>query len=1147
MRLNRLDLTRYGKFTDLSLSFAAPPPGGPDLHVIYGPNEAGKSTLLSGWLDLLFQIPLRSEMNFLHPYTAMQLGAALEIDGRVHELVRIKKRDPSLLDPQGAPLGEALLQTGLRGLDRTSYAAMFSLNRQTLDQGGESILASEGDLGELLFQASAGLTDLSAQLAALREETDDFLNATGRKGRLRELRSQFDDLGEQMKALDTAAADYARLAREREAARDAWQRARAEAEAAQAQKEELQRRIDALPLADRLRRLEVQIAEFGPLPEPPAGWVAELPKLDREETEIATRQETATRAVQRLGQDLRELSADTVILDSVAEIEAAEALKAGHDTALDDLPRRVSERDGTAGAVRDSLARLGQPGAEVAAILPEVAVIGRLRGLIERHSGVETARAAAAAELDRARDDASRAERRLRQAGGAAADLGGLGPLVQRIRRDDPASALDRAQDQQAEAEARLRQALAALAPWAGTTGALTALPRPERATLDRLAPQIDAAERQLERATEALVRLSDELRQAEQRAEPVEAAGLVTLEQAAAVRARREADWARHRAALSAETADLFEQALRLDDQITAALADQKARAQKAAEAALALTQKRQEVSAAEQRQAEARVARDGLRQQLTALVTATSDALPPDMGLDAFRRWLDALDHGVDALHRQEEAARLTDRQQAALDRAQADLRAALALAGQALPPDAGLAPALETAQSLLDRAAQIAALREAAATAREDLERRDKAHAAREAAMAGWQADWVAACAATWMAGAPPDVAAMRAILDELDLLRKHSDRLTDLNRRIEAMQANRDRFATAVQGLARRLGLDADRAAPDLWRDIARRLRDAQETARRRAELTEALAEARDALAAIEAQARRHGDRTAEFAAFFHTTGWEQTRTALTRAGDLARLLRDRQTLIDDLCARLQAATPDQALARLEGADDAALRAQVDSLNTDLQALRTDQEGAHAAYRDAERAVETVGGDDAVARLDEARQTLLLEMEEGARRHLRRRLGLLAVDRALRRYRDTHRSGMLERASDAFRAMSRGRYTGLAAQPDGTREVLVALAADGGSKQAAQLSEGTRAQLYLALRIAGYHEFVRNTGQVPFVADDIMESFDDDRTAEAFGLLAQMSEAGQVIYLTHHAHVCDIARRACPGVTIHQLPA
>jgi uncharacterized protein YhaN len=73
----------------------------------------------------------------------------------------------------------------------------------------------------------------------------------------------------------------------------------------------------------------------------------------------------------------------------------------------------------------------------------------------------------------------------------------------------------------------------------------------------------------------------------------------------------------------------------------------------------------------------------------------------------------------------------------------------------------------------------------------------------------------------------------------------------------------------------------------------------------------------------------------------------------------------------------------------------------------------------------------------------------------------------------------------------------------------------------------------------------LRVAGYHEFARLRSPVPFIADDIMETFDDLRAEEALGLLAAMAEVGQVIYLTHHRHLCEIARRTCPGVRIHEL--
>ena len=59
-------------------------------------------------------------------------------------------------------------------------------------------------------------------------------------------------------------------------------------------------------------------------------------------------------------------------------------------------------------------------------------------------------------------------------------------------------------------------------------------------------------------------------------------------------------------------------------------------------------------------------------------------------------------------------------------------------------------------------------------------------------------------------------------------------------------------------------------------------------------------------------------------------------------------------------------------------------------------------------------------------------------------------------------------------------------------------------------------------------------------------VPFIADDIMETFDDFRAEEALRLFAEMAKVGQVIYLTHHDHLCGIAQRTIPNVQIHRLP-
>jgi hypothetical protein len=48
----------------------------------------------------------------------------------------------------------------------------------------------------------------------------------------------------------------------------------------------------------------------------------------------------------------------------------------------------------------------------------------------------------------------------------------------------------------------------------------------------------------------------------------------------------------------------------------------------------------------------------------------------------------------------------------------------------------------------------------------------------------------------------------------------------------------------------------------------------------------------------------------------------------------------------------------------------------------------------------------------------------------------------------------------------------------------------------------------------------------------------------ESFDNSRACPP-RLLAELSEHGQVIYSTHHEHLCDIARGVCPSVNIYNL--
>ena len=65
MRLAKLHLELFRHFEDAHFDFGGSvSPKDSDFHVIYGPNEAGKSTLMEGYLRLLYGFPKRDQYAF---------------------------------------------------------------------------------------------------------------------------------------------------------------------------------------------------------------------------------------------------------------------------------------------------------------------------------------------------------------------------------------------------------------------------------------------------------------------------------------------------------------------------------------------------------------------------------------------------------------------------------------------------------------------------------------------------------------------------------------------------------------------------------------------------------------------------------------------------------------------------------------------------------------------------------------------------------------------------------------------------------------------------------------------------------------------------------------------------------------------------
>lgn len=1132
MRLKKLALSRYGRFADHTLDFGDKPSEGPDLHLIYGPNEAGKSTLHDAYLDLLFGILRISPYAFLHDANTLRIDAVFETAAGAESVARIKKTKDDLLDGDNQPFPNPAFRQSLGRLDRGAYAAMFSLNDATLKAGGEGLIEAKGDFGSLLYGAASGVAQLGARLTAL----SDAANAIHRKGarsptEVWTLRSRLSELKKEKAALDVSASAYARLAKARTDAAEADIAAGSALAEARQQLARLTTEAAALPKLRALRDTEAALAPLADLPDAPPDAAAQLEALVQATTAQEARLMTLKASLAEQTATLEALPAPDPILDHADLLEGPdfESLMSRNTTAAQDLPNRqetLAELDLELASGRTALGLAADDdillGDEALAELDRL-----LDSLPDRRVRLENA----ADELKRAESEAGAAE------APSAADMAALASALDDAEGFSQAR-LDDLEAAEAEAGAAMTAALSRLSPWQGTVEALLANVPPGQAALAEWREAARALQDRLADAT-----ADRERRIAERDDARADAAATAELGDALDdsafqnLRAERNEAWSSLRASFSKASADAFAAFIAATD--------------KAADARLhaadALARQRAAMAAAEKAGAalqslDARL--ETIRTDAAALndrvgAAATVLGLPSSTSLDDLMDWLEQRAVALDAI----DAARLAmAKQDAAKTAAQGRAKAihnALGAISDAPPAVATLATLRRIGRTALDDAKR----RGDALTA---LEGRRRAHQTEVQAMERWRAAWATATRKTWLVDATPEATRPR-LARYRDLVGVLNQR-EDLARRVKSMHDDVAAFQRRITATDEALGQTPDTDAATAARRYLSRLTTARQSERERKTLGEQLAKIRKDIAKIEAEAVL---RAAEQTALLTAVGAQDFETARTRLKEIdtrARLMAERQRLTTEIMA---AAAPGESapalLDRLGATDPAAQSSTLRAAEEAASATEAQKQEAFAARKLAEKDMQTLGVDGAPSALEQERQTVLLALEDAAERHLKLKLGVMAAERALNAYRDQRRSGMLERASETFRQLTGGSFQGLVTQAEGSQEKLFAKRQSGTQQLSDKnMSAGTRAQLYLALRVAGYHEVAKRGTPPPFVADDILETFDDGRSHAAFEALAEMARLGQVIYLTHHAHLIPLAEAAAPGLRVHRLP-
>lgn len=210
MRIQRLSLDFFGQFAGKAFDFGeADRPS--DFHVIYGPNEAGKTTTMEGFLRLLFGFPHREPYDYQHQRKNLQVSGILDLNGKTKSFTRLPTRSGNLLGEAGAIQPEHAILAHLGGLSLEDYRSLLCLDDETIEKGGNDIANARGDIGRLLFSAAAGVADLNAVLDQARGEADNLYRKRASSTRVAELKRELAEIDRQIREMDVSASAWHKM------------------------------------------------------------------------------------------------------------------------------------------------------------------------------------------------------------------------------------------------------------------------------------------------------------------------------------------------------------------------------------------------------------------------------------------------------------------------------------------------------------------------------------------------------------------------------------------------------------------------------------------------------------------------------------------------------------------------------------------------------------------------------------------------------------------------------------------------------------------------------------------------------------------------------------------------------------------------
>lgn len=1166
MRIKRFDLKAFGPFTDRVLAFDSKTPG---LHIIFGPNESGKSSSLRALKALLYGFDERTPDNFLHSNDKLLVGGVLETgDGRSIHFQRRKKRKADIIDMDGNPLDTQDLFPFLRGVAPEIFESLYGIDHETLVRGGEDILAQKGEVGQALFAAGAGISSLRHVIEKFENEAKDLFKPKGTKPEINKAIKRYKDLQKEAKRQTLSIKEWKDKQKELKNAQVSLDQLEAERFEKNKELKRLERLGQAIPELASLKNYKAQLQELGDVTLLPPDFSDRHQQVSREIREAKLQLEKDSARLLKLDEKKKAISINKALLNRAEQVDDFHQRLGEYRKGLKDKPRLDGMRISLAREAAESLkqVRPDLPLKKAEELRPVLAKKRTVQTLRSKYEGINQ-------QINQAQKQIKSAERELRETEKSIAKLPEMKEaegLSRALKLAQKAGNFDvQVQSGMSEVEDGKKRCLAELKRiglWSGDLPALMELSLPLSETVQQFEKRYsDIAQERRDQEKERKT-ARKKLNDATAELKKMEYAGEVpSEEELAKIREKREQGWQFiRRQWLDGEKECEESQAYHPEKSLPEAYEGYVVRADHIADrlrreaervansASLRAQVETLENSLAENDKIKADL--DSRARQLNeawSLVWEQSGITP--LSPKEMSGWLADIDKlrykAGEIFKKEKETAQDRRRRRELKDGLLQELQA---MGEEDIPVEETLDPVVVFAEAVLNRILSgkenRKILHERKKKAQKTLKQAREDHRVAREDVTQWREQWEKALSGLGLADeiSPPEAPDMIDTLQDCFNKLKEAD---DLKKRINGIDRDAQELEKEVKALI-------EEAVPDMG-DMALeqavlQLRTRLSQAQKAKTLYEQYAEEADSLEKEISKGKKTlksaEEQMDELVRIAKSEKPEELAEIIIQFNEYEQLkkkISDAEETLTKIGAGTKIEELDRQAAEVS-ADE--LPGRIDALQQELEE-RINPEIIHISQTIGEikSKIKAMDGSAEAAEAAEKMEQELAGIRRLGERYVRVKLASRILQQEIERYRDEHQDPVLQIASKYFSGLTLGSFEGLRTDIDDKGDpILVGIRPDGAWVKIKGMSDGTRDQLYLALRLGTLEWRLKSNEPMPFIVDDILINFDDDRSRATLEGLAELSKKNQVILFTHHGQIVSEAKKLEKNdAQIHEL--